>query len=42
MINLWTNLDRDSVFKEWFPLGVITGLTKGGLYDTSPQIDTFN
>lgn len=36
MINSTTSFTRDGVFKQWAPLGVLTGLSKTGLVDTRP------
>ena len=35
----WGKLTNPDVYKDWKPAGVVTGLTKGGIYDNSPLYD---
>lgn len=37
---LWSNLKTKDVFKEWKPLGVVTGvLEKSGVFDDEPLLE---
>jgi len=40
LISTITNFTKKSVYKNWFPFGVVTGLGKNGIYDTQPLYDT--
>ena len=36
--NSWRNLDKDNIYKNWFPFGVIEGITsKEGFYNSEPE-----
>mmetsp|Transcript_5174 Transcript_5174/g.12217 ORF Transcript_5174/g.12217 Transcript_5174/m.12217 type:complete len:329 (-) Transcript_5174:77-1063(-) len=40
MIDSVTNFTQKSVFKQWLPFGVLTGLDKSGLVNTEPLYET--
>lgn len=40
LTNATTSFSQEDVFKQWRPLGVLTGLTKSGLLDTEPLYNT--
>jgi NTE family protein len=40
MIDAVTNFTQDSVFKQWLPFGVLTGLDKSGVVNTEPLYNT--
>lgn len=36
LVSLWENISNSSIYKSWFPLGMVQAIWKKSLYDSSP------